>query len=381
MDTIVVATMRASPYTQARMLKSISLYKGEALVSAIRYNNADIKKILLFQQRQIGDVVTATPMVTMLHEAFPHAELHFMTEKKCAPILENNPYIHTIWALDKGALKGVWKTWQWYRTIANENFDLVIDCQQLPRTRLLTFLTGAPIRLTMARRWYNTWAYTCMYPQKDGYAAISKASILEALGIAWNGQRPRMFLRTSERHEAQALFRELGITAEHRLITLDPTHKHKNRAWAAKHYARFVDMVYEADNSVRFLAFWGPGEEHVVQELVSMCQHQEAIRIIPRLLSLRVVAACIEAASMHVGNCSAPRHMAVALDTPSFAILGAGRRSWTYPSPEHLAVSAGLACQPCRGTDCPQGDFRCVKDFAPEIVYEAFVKHFALHQK
>lgn len=348
---------------------------------AIKYNKADIKKILVCQQRQIGDVVTATPMATLLHEAFPHAEIHFMTEKKCAPILENNPYIHTIWSLDKDSLKGFWGALKWYRSIGKQGFDLVVDCQQLPRTKMISFFTHAPIRLSAASHWYNRWAYNVVHPEKRCYVGIAKASILEALDIYWNGQRPRMFLRPEEREQAQENLRALGIMPEHHLITLDVTHKHTNRAWAAKHYARFVDMAYEADNSMRFLAFWGPGEEKYVRDMATMCQHQEAIRVIPTLFSLRIVAACIEAACMHVGNCSAPRHMAVALDTPSFTFLGAGRLSWTYPSPEHTYISAKLDCQPCTGNGCPRGDLRCVKDFAPEIVHKAFAKHFAKHKK
>ena len=46
------------------------------------------KRILVCQLRQIGDVVLATPSIELLKRRYPDAEIHLLTEKKCAPLLE-----------------------------------------------------------------------------------------------------------------------------------------------------------------------------------------------------------------------------------------------------------------------------------------------------
>ena len=59
------------------------------------------KRILVCQLRQIGDVVLATPSIELLKRRYPDAEIHLLTEKKCAPLLEHNPHLSKVWALDK----------------------------------------------------------------------------------------------------------------------------------------------------------------------------------------------------------------------------------------------------------------------------------------
>lgn len=59
------------------------------------------KRILVCQLRQIGDVVLATPSIELLKRRYPDAEIHLLTEKKCAPLLEHNPHLGKVWALDK----------------------------------------------------------------------------------------------------------------------------------------------------------------------------------------------------------------------------------------------------------------------------------------
>ncbi len=69
-----------------------------------------------------------------------------------------------------------------------------------------------------------------------------------------------------------------------------------------------------------------------------------------------------------MGNCSAPRHAAVAFNTPSLTIHGASSLDWTYPSFEHQDVSARLPCQPCSKNTC-DNEVRCLTELLPETVF------------
>lgn len=341
---------------------------------------ADIKRILVCQQRQIGDVLLATPALALLHERFPDAEIHVLTEKKCMPILEHNPHVHTIWAIDKNMLSSMGKALSWYRMVGKQGFDMVIDFQQLPRTRWVSFFADASIKLTFTPPILNRWVYSHWCKQLGGYSAHSKASILRLLGIseeAIRASRPQIFLSTDEKLAAQNMLTALGIGPEHKLIILDPTHKRDTRLWPARHYARLIDLAYEADASIRFLPCWGPGEEKDIQGIAVLCQHKEALVMTPTMLTLREMAACLAHATMHLGNCSAPRHMAVGVGTPSFVVHGSTGTEWKYPSAEHYFAAAGLPCQPCEKNTCSHK--RCLEDFTAEQVYSLFAEHLAKH--
>ena len=67
------------------------------------------KRILVCQQRQIGDVLLASPVFEVLKKRFPQAELHLFTEKKCEPLLRHNPFIDAFHLIDKsGGFSASW---------------------------------------------------------------------------------------------------------------------------------------------------------------------------------------------------------------------------------------------------------------------------------
>lgn len=323
------------------------------------------RRILVCQLRQIGDVVLTTPALELLRRRYPDAELHMLTEKKCAPLLERNPYLDHVWALDKKKLSSLFRELSWYWHVARTGFDLVVDFQQLPRCRWVVAFSGAPVRLSYTPPWYTRLLYTHSADMIDGYSAMSKASVLRPLGIVWNGERPRIWLSDEEHASARDLLARCGLTADMRLITIDPTHRQPTRRWPLAHYAGLISDLSSRDPSLRFLPLWGPGEEAEITALKAGCP--EGSLLLPdRMLSLREMAACIAEAALHIGNCSAPRHIAVAVGTPSLTVLGSTGPSWTFPSPEHSHIALNLPCQPCNRNHCP--DIRCLNELAPSPV-------------
>lgn len=322
-------------------------------------------RILVCQLRQLGDVLLATPSLELLKRRWPEAELHLFTEKKCLPLLEGNPHLDKVWALDKQKLNNLYREVCWYREVARTGFDLVIDFQQLPRCRWIVAFSGAPVRISYTPPWYTRLLYTHSTPMKPGYAAQTKASILEPFGIVWNGERPRLYLSETEHAAARELLQGLGLRSGQRLVTLDPTHRRETRRWPAPCYAELVRTLAHQDASLRFLPLWGPGEEDDIRQIVSNCP-SDAILLPERMLGLREMAACIAEADLHVGNCSAPRHVAVAVDTPTCTILGSTSSTWTFPSPEHRHISKGLPCQPCGRDTCSH--ITCLKELDPLAV-------------
>ena len=331
------------------------------------------KKILVCQLRQIGDVILMTPMLELLKKRYPNSEVHVLTEKKCLPVLERNPYLDRVWPIDKKALSSLFKEIVYYRQVAAEGFDLVVDLQQTPRCRWVVAFSKAPVRLTRTAPWYTRWLYTHWVEPERVYAAAMKASILRPLGIAWQGERPLILLSDEEKANARTHLASLGLSPEHTLATVDPTHRRETRQWPAKHYAELLETAAAARPNLRFQLLFGPGEESVVDEITALSSNTTHLLPAGRLLSLREMAACIEASSLLIGNCSAPRHMAVAVGTPSLTIQGATSAGWVFPSPEHGYVARDLACRPCNKNSCDKGII-CLTELTPQEVLPEFLR-------
>ena len=330
------------------------------------------KKILVCQLRQIGDVVLMTPLLELLKRRYPQAEIHVLTEKKCVPVLENNPFLDRIWPIDKKKLSSLWREVTYYREVAAQGFDLVVDLQQLPRCRWVVFFSKAPVRLTHTPPWYTRWLYTHGAAHGKGYASAMKAAALAPLGITWQGERPLLELTDEEKTTAREYLASLGIAPGQTLVVVDATHRRDTRRWPSGHYAKLMDMAAKARPGLRFQILFGPGEEGIVDEITAASDETGHILPAGRLLSLREMAACTKQASMLIGNCSAPRHIAVAVGTPTLTIQGATSPGWVFPAPEHGYVSLGLECQPCNKNTCDTGT-TCLTDLFPEAVLPHFL--------
>jgi len=200
-----------------------------------------------------------------------------------------------------------------------------------------------------------------------------KAALLSPLGIAWQGERPRLQLTGEETQWAAGYLDSLGLSPDETLVVVDSTHRRITRQWPATHYAKLLELAAASRPGLRFQLLFGPGEEHVVEEIAAHSRDASHLLPVGRLLSLREMAACINAAVMLVGNCSAPRHMAVAVGTPTLTVQGATSSGWVFPSPDHGWVCKDMACRPCNKNFCDIGT-PCLMDLTPEEVLPEFLR-------
>lgn len=326
------------------------------------------RRILVCQLRQIGDVLLTTPSLRLLKERYPDADVDIFTEKKCTPVLENNPYLRRIWSVDKKTLPTLLHELRFYRQVAAENYDLVVDFQQLPRCRFVTLFSGARVRLTYPAPWYNRLLYTHFVRLQPGYSGRHKASMLAPLGITWNNEPPQIFLTDTEMAEARSFLAAHDLTPGS-YITLDPTHRRTTRLWPARHYGAMIDQVHAARPDLRFLILYGPGEKDMAAEVLGHAASAAQSCVLPdRIIGLREMAAVQALARLHVGNCSGPRHFAVAVGCPTLIILGATSGAWRFPSDDNHDIFTDLDCRPCNKNTCARGDHACLEGLPPERV-------------
>ncbi|WP_250645540.1 glycosyltransferase family 9 protein [Salidesulfovibrio onnuriiensis] len=320
----------------------------------------------------------ATPCIRLLHERFPDAELHFLTERKCTPVLENNPLLSKVWVIDKAAgLSGMLSL---YSGIRRENYDLVVDFQQLIRLKLGVFLSGAPIRLTYKPKWYNRLFYNLYGNEGKGYASKAKAGVLGPLGVEWDGQRPELFLTELEKAWARDYLSSLGVGADAFLLTIDATHRRITRKWPEEYYAKLIRMVAEKYPQVRMLMLYGPGEKDVVDNIVAQAGNPSQCLVPQDQTTLRQMAAILERANGHFGNCSSPRHFAVAVGTRSLIIQGSNKPGgWTFPSEDHAYIRNEHGNNPCLGcnkSECRLGTLECLYELEPEAIFKRLESFF-----
>lgn len=121
------------------------------------------KKILIVKPSSFGDIVQALPVAVGLRQAWPDAEIGWLAFDLYEPLLRDHHAIDRLILLPKRFLRPThWlRLWRWVRRLREERFDMVLDLQGLFRSGLLTWLTGAPVRVGLATaREGSTFFYT-----------------------------------------------------------------------------------------------------------------------------------------------------------------------------------------------------------------------------
>ncbi len=79
-----------------------------------------MKKILIIRFSSIGDIVLTTPVIRCLKQQLPDVEIHYLTKNSFKSILENNPYLTKVHAIDKEVDEVI-------EDLRKENFDFIVD--------------------------------------------------------------------------------------------------------------------------------------------------------------------------------------------------------------------------------------------------------------
>ena len=80
----------------------------------------------------MGDIVLTTPVIRCLKKQLS-AEVHFLTQKRFFCLLENNPHLHHLHAIEEG-----------FDHLKKEGFDLLIDLHHNLRSATVKKVLGVP---------------------------------------------------------------------------------------------------------------------------------------------------------------------------------------------------------------------------------------------
>lgn len=319
------------------------------------------QNILVIQQRQLGDVVVTTPVFEAVKKAFPQAKLTFLTEPKCVPLVEKDPYLDDIITFPKHG--SFFEQLAFYGNLHKKHFDVIADMQQLPRCQLATLFSGAKYRLTFEpRHAYRKLLYTHYEvpesPEED-YKSFSKIRIFAPFGIVPTELKPQLYVTDEEKEKARKILSDLGITENTPFITLDATHKHPKRRW--KYYKELIQAILRQYPQFKFFIVRAPSEDEQVKHLLEVDPHRVCMPQKP--LSLRQSIACMSFASFHIGNISAPVHMAVALNIPNLVILAETEGFWHF-NPKNP----------------PKGTAKQIEVRLSEEAYQTYLKNLQAYQ-
>jgi heptosyltransferase-2 len=334
------------------------------------------ERVLVIRHRAAGDLLLTTPALRALREGLPGAEIDVLAARGMGALLEGNRDVDRVLTFDRRSLASQALL---YARLARGGYTMVLDLVSNPRSAFLAALTRARLRAG-----YDipgrSWAYTLRVPREpmggDGrpllrYAPEAALDVVRAIGIPARGTDLRFTVsETARAFLSRWLDSVASETAGKPLAACLPAGSWPAKTWIPERFAATMDALA---GEVVPVWIWGPGEREAV----------DAVRGLMRAPSLlapptgwQELGALLERCALFVGNDSGPKHVAVALGTPTVTIFGPTHpATWHPPRGPHVAVEAeGLDCLHCNANRCPlPGDrhLRCMRDVTAERVAAA----------
>lgn len=199
---------------------------------------------------------------------------------------------------------------------------MVIDLLTVPITVLMTRFSGAKWQIGFDKGKWRSHLYKIPVPHlATGSSLDAKLSILQ--GVPFDVKVVRSFdvvLKKVEIDDMRKRMSSAGITPDRRALLFSPISRLAIKNWPEDSFAAVVDYCLE-QYDVHAVMVWGPGEQTPVQSLANKIKHQDRVCTRIHTQSLRELAALAKNCVLFVGNDSGPRHVAEAVDTPTFTIF------------------------------------------------------------
>lgn len=319
-------------------------------------------RVLVIRRRAIGDVLVSLDVLRALREAWPEATIGFVVDRPAAAILEGDALVDELIVYDRRRFSaGPWPsrlahTLGWLRGLRRWRADLVVDLLGTPQTAGWTRWTGAPVRVGLRRRG-RTWAYN-RYVEPESSARFAGERFLDwvrTLGLdpgAWRAHAPGAVLRAAASIEPAEDARPL--------VVLNPSATWPAKAWPDRSFAATARALGPACD-VRVA--WGPGEEGARDAIVAASGGQATALPATTLVEL---GAWLRRAELVITTDSGPKHLAVAVGTPTLTLFGSTNPAgWQPPGEAHRWLTEPIECHPCDLRECPVAGHPCLDALDP----------------
>jgi ADP-heptose:LPS heptosyltransferase len=362
------------------------------------------RKILAIKLRALGDTVLMTAPLAELRKAYPGAEIHALVLEPWASILDTHPAVDRVWTYVRHpeATARAKATARMAFKLRHERFDCVVNFHASPSSSVIAFATGARIRAVHfhGHRDKNRYS-TVTIPGKGTLKPVIERDMdtVRALGIhVPAGRMPNIEIQRPERDDARARLAKFGFGGP--VLGLGLGASRPTKAWATERFAALAIDWCRSRPLACALAVAGPGEENTVHAFLQAIDNllsstvpdpTERTAVRARIaaehrLGIRQTTALLGSLAVFAGNDSGPRHLAVAVGTPTVTLFGPEHPfEWhPYPVAQHPYFFVdNLACRRdadpgmpawCGLHDCLAEQHKCMRQIGVDAVLAQAIK-------
>jgi heptosyltransferase-2 len=312
----------------------LKVLKGFVIEKDVDVGDVDhdsIKKILVVLRHQMGDLITATPMLRSLKAAYAGSKLILVTK-------HSTRYKEIFTGMNSIADEVLEYEYGFenYVNLVKELREEKIDLAVVPSTvvysstnHLIAYYSHAKIRAGVKSMDYDDNKVSYLLNVKNDFTwsknrthQIEKnLDIIRQLGIAARFNRVEIYINDAQKSYALSLLKESSFS-EGPIICFHPGAAKEGNVWPAAKFAELANMLAGRFSS-KIIISEGPLDRKFADEMIRILKESYGIENVLRHKGLLMNnLALIDQSDLFVTNDTGVMHLASGLQTPVIALFG-----------------------------------------------------------
>jgi heptosyltransferase I len=305
-------------------------------------------RFLVLRLGSLGDIVHTFPAVAALREAFPAAEIVWMTHPRWKVLVESGNLASEVRTIESRALGSLQKAVEGVR---QSMWDASIDYQGLWKSAALPFFGGVKRRIGFSSHTIREFGVPILYSERVKPATIHIADQNGELSQRAGARNRVAPVRLRVSPQDEALVRsQLQSEGVDRYVVLSPGGGWRAKCWPAERFGALCGKIRH-QLGLRCVVNYGPGEHDLANAVRSGSGDASPLLY---NAALGPLMALLRSATCMVGGDTGPLHLAIALGTPAVALFGPTdpARNGPYQNPSR----SGMDSDATKDRDLCEGD-------------------------
>ncbi len=284
-------------------------------------------KILVIQQKMIGDVLATSIICNNLRKAYPDARIDYLIYPFTRPVVQHNPNIDNLILFDE-ARKSKMKLLAFLLKVRKEKYDVVIDAYGKTESQLATLFSGAKLKTgfykSYSRFLYDKTVREIPQPLTNaGTALENRMNLLKS--VVDNNDfeiRPKIWLTEEEISSGKKILEQHGIDLSKKLFMIGVLGSGTNKTYPFPYMAQLLDRIV-LQTGATLLFNYMPSQTEEATAIYNLCQPETQkhtrIEVVPG--SIREFLSLTAHCTALIGNEGGAVNMAKALRIPTFTVF------------------------------------------------------------
>lgn len=336
--------------------------------------NKRTTKILIIRRSALGDTIHTLPLAKALRDKFKDARIDWVVEDKAAQFVLNNPLLNKVYIIHKKT--GGWKEFlSIIKEIRKENYDIVIDTQQLLKSAVIMGLSGGKrkVALSDGREFSGIFTNEIIKTNRKQFDInyhVIKRNLEIADYFGANSENIDFVLPENSillKEKAKELLRDLN--PDLKTVILAPETTWENKHWTIQGWK---DIISYLKGKVNIVYTGTTNDKGLSEKILSGINRNEIVNLRGKT-NLSELTEVFNLADLVITPDSGSAHIAWATGKPSvITMFFATSANRTAPFGEkYYSVQAEVNCSPCMKKICKNKDKnKCITT----IKFEEIVK-------